>query len=186
MKINKTALSGVYIVDELNLTDDRGLFVKNYNCDLYNDFNIDFSIKESFYSVSNKNVIRGMHFQIPPYDHDKLVTVISGSILDIIVDIRKNSPTYGQFIKIELNGNSKKTIFIKSGFAHGFLSLENDTIVLYQTSREFNQTHDFGICFDSFGFSWNVDNPIISKKDLYLPSLKEFDKINPFRVITNE
>jgi len=180
MKIEKTALEGVYVINNFNRSDNRGLFVKNFNKTTFQKNNLDFEIKESYYSMSNKNVIRGMHFQLPPHDHDKLVYVPKGSILDLVVDLRKKSKTYKQYISINLSEENMKSIFIPRGMAHGFKSLVNDTITVYNVNTEYNNIADTGINYDSFGFDWKVKKPILSERDANLNSLKEFHEINPF------
>lgn len=178
--IEETILQGVYIISNFYATDDRGLFVKMYNKKLFEAHNIDFEIKESFFSVSKKNVIRGMHFQLPPYDHSKLVYVSSGGIIDVVVDLRKNSKTFKQYISVELSAENKKSILISSGFAHGFKSLEDNTITIYNVDSEYNPMADAGIFYKSFGFNWELEAPIISQRDAEFDGLLSFCKINPF------
>ena len=180
MTFENTKLKGVYIINNFNAVDDRGLFVKTFNKKQFQDNNLDFEIRESYYSVSNKNVIRGMHFQLPPYDHEKLVYVPKGSILDVIVDLRKKSKTYKKHISINLSEENKKSIFMPKGLAHGFKSMKEGTITVYNVASEYNADFDNGIKFDSFGFDWEVDNPILSVRDLSFNTLKDFKDINPF------
>lgn len=178
MKIERTEIEGVYIIHNFNANDCRGLFVKTFNSIYLKENNIDFKIKESYYSVSKKNVIRGMHFQLPPHEHEKLVYIPKGSILDVVVDLRKKSKTYKKFISINLSGENKKSIFISKGLAHGFKSLENDTVTVYNVSTEYNPKLDMGVRFDSFGFNWEVINPIVSERDKSFEFFNEFD--SPF------
>ena len=165
MKIEKTILEGVFIIKNFNASDDRGLFVKTFNKNMFQEMKIDFDIKESYFSVSKKNVIRGMHFQLPPFDHEKLVFVPKGSIIDVVVDLRSNSTTYKKYIFVELSDKNKKSIFIPKGLAHGFKSLEDETITVYNVATEYNPEADAGIHYDSFSFDWKVEEPIISKRD---------------------
>jgi len=180
MKVERTEIEGVYVITNFNAKDDRGLFVKTFNKNTFNKNNLDFEIKESYYSVSNKNVIRGMHFQLPPHDHEKLVYVAKGSILDVIVDLRKKSKTYKQHVSINLSEENKKSIFIPKGLAHGFKCLEDGTITVYNVSSEYNFESDRGVKFDSFGFDWNSIDPIVSDRDNSLPKLKVFLEKNLF------
>jgi len=180
MKLQSTDLDGVYVIDNFNAADDRGLFVKTFNKNTFKKNNLNFEIRESYYSVSNKNVIRGMHFQLPPYDHEKLVYVTKGSILDVVLDLRKNSKTYKQHISINLSENNKKSIFIPKGLAHGFKSLEDDTITVYNVTTEYNPSADMGINFNSFGFNWKLQAPILSERDLIFSNLEQFCLDNPF------
>lgn len=164
----------IKMIDNFNADDERGEFVKIYNDDAFNDCGIQMQIQEIFYSVSHKNVIRGMHFQTPPYDHDKLVHIIAGSVKDVIVDLRKDSPTYQQSICIELSAEKKQAVYIPSGFAHGFLCLEDNTVMMYMVSEGYAAAHDAGIRWNSIDMDWNVENPIISKRDSKFVSLKEY------------
>lgn len=176
MKFEETKLEGVFIINNFNASDDRGLFVKSFNKNLFKDNNIDFEIRESYYSISHRNVIRGMHFQLPPDDHEKLVYVPKGEIIDVVVDLRKNSPTYKEHISVNLSSENKKSIFIPKGLAHGFKSLKNDTITIYNVATEYNPNSDTGIHYDSFGFDWNLSTPIISQRDEEFITLNEFSK----------
>lgn len=156
------------IIDLPHSEDNRGDFTK-----IFNSLTLSVEIKESYYSRSHKNVIRGMHFQIPPFDHDKIVHVVKGKITDVVLDIRKNSPNFGKFYCNELSENKKQIIFIPKGFAHGFLSLE-ESVVLYMQNTVYHAESDCGIRYDSFGFSWDAINPIISARDLAFAAFKDF------------
>jgi dTDP-4-dehydrorhamnose 3,5-epimerase len=174
MKIEKTDLEGVFILHNFVAEDERGTFVKTFNSFDFNNNDLNFSIRESYFSVSKKNVIRGMHFQLPPNDHEKMVFVPYGSILDVVVDLRKKSSTYKKYISIELSAKNKKSIFIPNGLAHGFRSLEDGTITVYNVGTEYNSKSDLGIIYDSFGFDWDLQNPILSNRDLQFESLNDF------------
>ena len=180
MKIERTKIEGVYIIDNFNAADERGLFVKTFNSNSFKENNLDFKIRESYYSVSKKNVIRGMHFQLPPHDHEKLVYVAVGSVIDVVVDLRKDSLTYKKHVYVELSASNKKSIYIPKGLAHGFKSLEDNTITVYNVASEYNQLSDAGIHYSSFGFDWQVKEPILSKRDIEFNNLKTFIKSNPF------
>lgn len=180
MTFEETKLKGVFIIDNFNVSDNRGLFVKTFNKNLFKKNQIDFEIRESYFSVSNKDVIRGMHFQLPPDDHEKLVYVPKGEIVDVVVDLRKQSATYKEYISVKLSALNKKSIFIPKGLAHGFKSLEDDTITVYNVATEYIPNSDMGIKFDSFNFNWDVTSPILSKRDTEFLGLKDFLKDNPF------
>ncbi len=119
-----------------------------------------------------------MHFQIPPYHHSKLVYVSQGRILDVVVDLRRKSVTYRKSFSIELNVDNGRFLYIPVGFAHGFLSLENDTIVNYAQTSCYSKEHDKGVLFNSFDFQWNVSNPIVSDRDLSFEELHIYE--SPF------
>ncbi|WP_200763284.1 dTDP-4-dehydrorhamnose 3,5-epimerase family protein [Nitrosophilus alvini] len=179
MTINDTFIYGLKVIENKKFIDSRGSFLKIFNNETFQKFGINFSIKESYYSISKKDVIRGMHFQIPPKEHLKLVYVPKGRIIDIVVDIRKGSPTYGKYFEIELNEENGKALIIPIGLAHGFKSIENDTIVVYMQSSSYDRECDKGIKYDSFGYDWKIDHPILSERDKTFPPLNEF--ISPFK-----
>ncbi len=160
-------------------TDIRGSFYKPYNDEELSKTGIRFNVKEVFYSVSKKDVIRGMHFQKPPRAQAKIVTVIKGRITDVLLDIRKNSKSYGTFISIDLNENEGKSIFIPEGVAHGFLGIDMENIVLYLAGTEYSKENDDGIRYDSFGYDWGVTNPILSGRDIGFVKYEDF--ISPFK-----
>lgn len=178
MEIKTTEFEGLLVLQNRPLTDDRGLFLKVFNYDFFRNSKLNADFKEFYYSTSNKNVIRGMHFQVPPYHHAKLVYVSHGRILDVVIDLRRSSATYKKHFAIELNDINGKYLYIPVGFAHGFLSLENETIVNYAQTSCYSKEHDSGILFNSFEFEWEIDNPIISDRDLSFVELNNFE--SPF------
>ncbi|SHF15648.1 dTDP-4-dehydrorhamnose 3,5-epimerase [Marinitoga hydrogenitolerans DSM 16785] len=178
MEIIKTKFEGIYLIKTNFFKDFRGVFNKVFNYNIFKKSGLNSEFKEFFYSISQKNVIRGMHFQVPPYEHEKLVFVSNGCIIDVVVDIRKNSENFGKFFAIRLCSEENLAIYISKGFAHGFLSLEDNTIVNYLTTSIYSKEHDFGIKWNSFRYNWSVKNPIVSERDNSFPELKEFD--SPF------
>ncbi len=180
MKLIETELEGVFIIENFYSSDDRGSFTKTFNKNFFEENNLCTVFTENYFSKSKKDVIRGMHFQLSPFDHDKLVYVPSGAVLDVILDLRKNSKTFGKYICINLSELNKKSVYIPKGLAHGFKSLEDDTIMMYNVSTVYQREADFGISYDSFDFDWQVENPIISERDKNLISFEEFIKNSPF------
>jgi dTDP-4-dehydrorhamnose 3,5-epimerase len=178
MTIQKTELEGVYIIDNFVAKDERGTFVKTFNQQGFKDNKLEFEIRESFFSISQKDVIRGMHFQMPPNDHEKLVYVPQGTIIDVVVDLRKTSITYKKHIAVELSAENRKSIFIPKGLAHGFKSIVDNTITVYNVATEYDPKSDQGIKYDSFGFDWGVEKLIISERDINHISLINFN--SPF------
>ena len=178
MEFVSTGFQGLFTVKNIVAEDNRGAFIKKYHLDDFSNSGIDFSLREQYYSISQKDVVRGMHFQAPPFDHSKLVYVISGSVLDVVIDLRKDLPTYGKCFAQILTGNDNTSLFIPTGFAHGFKSLEDNTIMLYNVSSVYNRENDFGIRWDSIGFNWEVENPILSSRDKSFPTFDEF--VSPF------
>lgn len=178
MEIVATELPGLKLIRPKIFQDARGSFVKTFHRDLFRGQGMDFEPREEFFSTSAKNVVRGMHFQLPPAAHAKLVYCIAGRVLDVVLDLRKNSPVFGRSCARELNAATREMFFIPIGLAHGFLALEDDATMVYQTSTVHSPAHDAGIRWDSFGFDWPVDHPILSERDRRFPALREFN--SPF------
>ena len=175
MKINKTFIENLLIIEPQLFKDDRGFFYESYNKN-----NLDKVINIVFVqdneSKSDKGVIRGLHFQAPPFEQTKLVRCVSGNILDVAVDLRTNSKTYGKSFSIELSSENNKQLFIPKGFAHGFQVLSETAIVNYKVDNFYNPTSDSGIIWNDkdLSINWNLDlKPILSVKDLTLISFKE-------------
>lgn len=178
MKFKSTNIEGLFILENLSFKDQRGIFIKNFNFDFFNKNELSFYPKEFYYSLNKKNVIRGMHFQSPPNDHNKLVNVSKGSVIDVVLDIRKNSNTYGEFFSIKLNSINSQSVFIPKGCAHGFVSLEDDSLINYIQDSVYNNVSDSGIKFNSFGFNWKVKKPITSERDRNFINFNNFN--SPF------
>ena len=172
-ELKETNLPGVYLFKLKMQEDNRGLFIKSFSQEFINSSKIDFEVKEAFFTTSNKNVIRGLHFQIDDYAQKKLVYCHFGSILDVVVDIRRNSPFYNEPFFYNLKGEEPYAILIEEGFAHGFLSLENNSIVQYFTNTPYSPEKDKGILWNSINFEWPVKYPIISKRDLEHPKIQD-------------
>jgi dTDP-4-dehydrorhamnose 3,5-epimerase len=177
MEIEETSIRGLKIIYLDKFSDLRGDFLKVFNEEIFKKNDLDITYKENYFSISNKNVIRGMHYQIPPYQHTKLVCLNYGAILDVVLDIRKESATYGQHFSVKITLERPAAIYIPVGCAHGFLSLEENTIVSYLQTSVYNSDCDCGIHYNSFGMDWNVKEPIISDRDNAFISLKEFETI---------
>lgn len=176
MKINPTPLDGVFEIENRIFEDFRGMFVKTLHEGGFKEAELETEFKESFYSVSKKGVLRGMHFQLPPHDHAKLVYVTSGEILDVAVDIRKESSTFGQYFSTRLSSDNAKSLYLAKGFAHGFLTLSESATVVYMTTTVHALEFDSGIRWDSFGFDWgDIDLSLISERDKKFIVLEEFD-----------
>ena len=178
MKISKLTIPGCFLIEPNVFIDNRGSFVKTYHADVFGEHGVSFEFKEEFYSCSAKGVLRGMHFQAPPAEHDKIVYCPKGLVLDVILDIRSESPTFGTFLCFELSGINARQLFIAKGVAHGFLSLEDDSMMIYKTSSVYSPDLDRGLLWDSFGFNWGLDNPQISDRDKSFPSFSQ--KMNIF------
>ncbi len=173
--IHSQPLPGAFILQPRCFEDNRGNFVKTYHRGLFKDMGIDFAPTEEFFSTSHKDVLRGMHFQLPPHDHNKLVYCIRGAVLDVVVDLRRGSPTYGKTASIELGETNRFLFYIPKGFAHGFLGLHDNSIMVYKTDHFYAPASDTGILWDSFAFDWPVTAPVISPRDLAFPALRDFN-----------
>ena len=167
MKIIAEPLPGVKILQPTVFEDERGNFVKTFQEFQLEKLGMKIHIREEFFSTSARNVLRGMHFQHPPHAHQKLIYCMSGKVLDVILDLRKSSKTYGEAISLELSAENHHILFIPLGFAHGFLSLEDNSCLVYKTDAAYAPDFDMGIHWESFGFNWpNLDGmPIISPRD---------------------
>jgi len=174
MKIIKTDIEGLLVLEPRVFEDSRGKFIKTFTDTFFKENGIEVDIKETYFSISHKDVIRGMHFQTPPYEHIKIVYVPYGKILDVVLDIRKNSSTYGQCFSMKLSSENAKILIIPKGLAHGFKSLQDNTNVTYMQTTAYAPSNDEGIRFDSFGFNWKCNDPKLSDRDLSFSSLDKF------------
>lgn len=167
MTIQETSIQDLFIIQPRIFADDRGYFYESYNKEKFLKIGLDLNFVQDNQSLSQKGVLRGLHFQNPPFDQGKLVRVIQGSVLDVAVDIRANSPTYGQHKKVILSGENKKIFWIPPGFAHGFITLENDTIFTYKCTNRYNKESEGTLIWNDpiLNIDWGVDKPLVSEKD---------------------
>ena len=183
MQIFPTTLPNLKIIQLKIYHDNRGFFVERFNQKTFADLGLPTQYRQDNHSFSLPNVIRGLHYQQNP-SQTKLVSCISGSILDVAVDIRKNSPTFGKHFSVELNGQDGKMLYIPAGFAHGFCVLGNQPAdVLYKVDNQYSASGDGGILFNdkTLHISWpihNPDQPIVSSKDLFLPTFLQYQNSN--------
>lgn len=171
-------LDGCYEIKTIIRGDKRGSFVKIFHADIFAELGLMTDFKEEYFSTSVKNVLRGMHFQTPPADHIKLVCCVEGAVKDVVVDLRKNSATFGKHCIIELSAEKSNMLYIPKGLAHGFLTLSERATMLYNVTTVYSPEHDKGILWSSCGIDWQCDVPILSERDKKHPPLKEFD--SPF------
>jgi len=150
-------------------SDARGSFVKTYARTALYGAGLDFDFAEEFYSTSHKGVLRGMHFQLPPHDHVKLVYCAIGAVQDVLLDLRRG-PGYGEVATVQLRGEAPALLVIPRGVAHGFLSLQDGSLMVYKTSSEHAPAHDAGIRWDSFGFDWGITGATLSQRDASHPA----------------
>lgn len=179
----KPNLSGLLVIKPFKWKDERGSFYESYNKEALARLGITADFVQDNQSVSKKNVFRGLHFQKPPYEQAKLVRVLQGSVLDVVVDLRKDSPTFKKSFQIELNEENRKQLFVPVGFAHGFLALSEQATVTYKCSSYYKPDAESGIRFNDpdlkidWGGNQGKDSFIVSKKDLALPFLKDLDSL---------
>ena len=182
MNIIKTPIEGLLVIEPQVFKDARGYFVETYNEQRYREAGIDAQFVQDNQSCSSYGVVRGLHFQRPPYTQAKLVCCTVGRVLDVAVDLRKNSPTYGQWYGVELSEENKRQFFIPKGFAHGFSVLSNQAIFTYKCDNLYHPEADGGILLNDpdLAINWQIPEElrIISDKDTKHPLLKDFD--NPF------
>lgn len=164
MELVEELLPGTWLVRLPHSADDRGSFVKTYSKGALAHLGLSCELREAFYSLSAKGVLRGMHFQRPPHDHVKLVHCAAGSVLDVLLDLRAG-PGYGKVASAPLHASSPSSVIVPAGVAHGFRTLEEGSLVLYQTSAEYAPAYDDGVRWDSFGFDWGVEQPTLSGRD---------------------
>ncbi|MBT3384328.1 MAG: dTDP-4-dehydrorhamnose 3,5-epimerase [Prolixibacteraceae bacterium] len=177
MKIIKTPLSGVVIIEPVIFEDSRGYFFESYQREKYIDSGIDVQFVQDNESKSVKGVIRGLHYQLEPYSQAKLVRVISGRVFDVAVDLRKGSPTFGQWFGLELDSENKKQLFIPRGFAHGFSVLSETAIFTYKCDNVYTSASERAINLNdpNLGINWKLDESerIVSEKDKQSPVFSE-------------
>ena len=175
MKVIQTGFEGLVELYPQNFEDQRGYFFEIYNEAKYSDLGFNWNFIQDNQSFSKKNVVRGLHFQKEPHAQDKLVMAINGKILDVVVDLRTDSPTFGKHYKAILDGKTHNQLFIPKGFAHGFAALE-DSIFLYKCTDIYHKASESGIIWNDpeLGIEWEIDTPIISEKDEELPTFQAF------------
>ena len=173
MKFIKTEIEGLIIIEPKVFGDDRGYFFESFKSTLFRDNKIPNTFLQDNEVRSKRGVLRGLHYQLRK-PQGKLVRVIYGSILDVAVDIRRGSPTFGHYVSVKLTDKNKKILYVPPGFAHGYLVMSNDSIIVYKCTNEYNQRDEYGIRWDDgdINIKWQIQDPIISKRDENLPLLK--------------
>ena len=176
MQFINTPLAGLLIIQPTVFEDSRGYFFESYNRNLFKQNGIAVEFAQDNQSLSQKNVLRGLHFQNPPFAQGKLVRVIQGAVLDAVVDIRKKSATYGQSFAYELNEMNKTMMWIPVGFAHGFLTLKNNTIFSYKCTEIYNKESEDAILWNDpdINIKWGINKPALSEKDTKAKLFKDF------------
>ena len=171
--IRAQPLPGVFVLDCPYFPDHRGDFTKLFHAEALLDQGIAFTPAESFLTRSNAGVLRGMHFQVGEAEHDKLVACIKGRVLDVVVDVRPESPHFNQPFALELTDSSNTALLIGKGYAHGFFTTEDDSWMLYSTSTIHCTSLDRGVLWNSIAFNWPSEEPVLSERDKRHPSIQE-------------
>lgn len=168
MEVIETKLKGVVVLKPKVFEDARGYFFESYNQNAFNAAGLNLNFVQDNQSLSQRGVLRGLHFQIPPHAQGKLVRVITGAVFDVAVDIRKNSPTYGQWFGQELSEENKLMMYIPEGFAHGFATLRDNTVFSYKCTNFYNKAAEDCILWNDsqLAIQWGIENPLLSAKDL--------------------
>ena len=176
MEIISTPINGVLLIEPKIFVDDRGSFFESFNEKELNEVGINLPFVQDNQSVSSKNVIRGLHFQRHPNAQGKLVRVVKGRVIDVIVDLRKESLTFGRHYSIELNDKSNQMLWVPPGMAHGFSVLEDQTIFAYKVTNYYNPFSESGIIYNDIdlNINWGIKDPIVSEKDRVLPTFKDY------------
>ncbi|KRD07478.1 dTDP-4-dehydrorhamnose 3,5-epimerase [Flavobacterium sp. Root901] len=181
MKIEKTFIEGLLIVEPIILGDERGYFFESYNKTKFQDLGVEIDFIQDNQSFSRYGTLRGLHYQNPPFAQTKLVRVLQGEIVDIVVDLRIGSRTYGKTFSVLLSAENKKQLLIPQGFAHGFSVISETASVMYKCDQIYNKASEGGIKFDdpSLNIDWMIDlnKAIISEKDQNLPFIQECNSL---------
>lgn len=183
MKIEETPIDGVLLITPKLIRDERGYFCETFRQDVFDGLHAGVAFVQDNQALSvDAGVVRGLHFQSPPFAQAKLVRVLRGSILDVAVDIRRGSPTYGRYVAVELSSSNMKQLYVPEGFSHGYLTLESNVEVAYKVSSRYAPAHDHGVYWadPDISVSWPIEKAkaILSPKDAALPLLHEIE--SPF------
>ena len=181
MEVKKTKINGVFLIKPQIFKDKRGYFFESFNSKEFRKaIGFDVQFVQDNQSLSSKNVLRGLHFQHPPFAQAKLVSVIKGEVLDVVVDIRKESDTYGEYVAAYLSEENHHQLYIPEGMAHGFLTIRDDTIFTYKCSNYYCKDYEDGIIWNdsNLNIDWNIKNPLVSEKDQHVQNFNSF--VSPF------
>lgn len=176
MVIERTPLEGLLIIKPDVFEDERGYFFESFNEEKFRTAGLNIAFRQDNESKSKNGVLRGLHFQAPPFEQGKLVRVIRGSVLDVAVDIRRHSPTYGRWESIVLSGKNKWMYWVPPGFAHGFVTLEDNTVFFYKCTNVYNKASEGSVRWNDplLNIDWGISNPVISDKDKLAPGFAGF------------
>lgn len=174
MEFTELPFSGCFVLQPRIFSDTRGRFVKPLVASQLHAHGLRTDFVEQYHSTSGSGVIRGMHFQTPPHEHAKLVYCAFGAVTDVLLDLRRQSPTYGLAVSLPLTAESGDALYLAAGIAHGFVAIAEPALMIYNTTSEYAPWHDSGVRWDSFGFDWGIVSPVISERDRGFPALADF------------
>lgn len=179
MKLTELDIKGLILLEPAVFYDDRGLFFESFSIPKLENSGIPVHFPQENQSLSHKGVLRGLHFQAPPFDQGKLVRVTKGAVDDVVVDLRKSSSTYGQHMTVRLDDVHHRMLWIPPGFAHGFITLEENTVFLYKVTKVYNKESEGGILWNDpeLNINWGYENPVVSEKDRVLPLMKDLKPV---------
>jgi dTDP-4-dehydrorhamnose 3,5-epimerase len=184
IQVCETGIKGCYELRPAVVNDQRGYFAKIFHRPLWEELGLSTDFAEEYLTYSVPGVLRGLHFQIPPMHCHKVVLCLQGRVWDAAVDLRKDSPSFGQHVAVELSGAKANAIYLPAGLAHGFCVTGTEALLYYKVSSVYSPEHDAGIRWDSANVSWPISDPVLSDRDLKLPSFAEFD--SPFTLVSNK
>ncbi len=176
MQIIETGFKGLYAIEPSVFEDKRGYFFESWNKEKFAQGGLNQDFLQDNQSMSGAHVLRGLHFQLPPWEQGKLVRVITGAVIDVVVDLRKDEPTFGKHFKYKITAEKKNMLWIPPGFAHGFLTLEENTIFFYKCTQVYNRESEASIAwFDpELNIDWGIADPLVSEKDKVAPLFRDF------------
>jgi dTDP-4-dehydrorhamnose 3,5-epimerase len=178
LQLIETKIPGCFELQTLNISDNRGCFVKTFHAAQFESLGLRTDWAEQYYSLSQPGVLRGLHFHLPPNDHAKLVYCVAGRVLDVAVDLRKGSPTFGEHISLELSARRANMLYLPAGLAHGFSTYDEQATMVYNVTSVYYPESDAGIHWSSISEKWPISEPLVSERDRQFPSLREFQ--SPF------
>jgi dTDP-4-dehydrorhamnose 3,5-epimerase len=177
MKIEPTTIEGLFLVRGCCFHDSRGSLIKPYSESFFEGHSpVNLNFKETWFTRSKKGVIRAMHLQVGEHSCEKMISVIQGGVLDVVLDLRKGSQTFGKWFEIELTEDNPVSLYIPVGCSHGYKSLKDSSIVMYMATEPHLPKEDVGIRWDSFGYDWKIEDPIVSERDKELPTFESYMK----------
>ena len=179
MNVQETEIPGCFEIIPNILKDGRGCFIKTFHQQLFEQHGLETDWREEYYSTSRKGVLRGLHFQLPPHDHEKLVYCTSGAVIDVVIDLRTGSPMYGRHALFQLDATAARIIYIPKGCAHGFYVVSDTAIMMYKVSSIYAPESDAGILWNSLDIPWPDHAPVLSVRDAGFPSFDDFE--SPFK-----